>query len=344
MATGRRKAAKKRVSLALQGGGAHGAFTWGALDRLLEDGRLEIEGISGTSAGAMNAAVLADGYCRGGPEAARAALDRFWQRIGEIGRLSPLRGGPLDWWARACGFEPSPSFLAFDAATHLLSPYQFNPLNWHPLRDLLDESIDFALLARESPIRLFISATNARSGKNRVFEQDELSLDVVLASACLPFLFQAVEIGDEAYWDGGYMGNPAIYPLIYGCASPDVVIVQVNPIVREELPTTAPAILDRVNEISFNSTLMREMRAIAFVTRLIDQGHLRHEGYKRMNIHMIEEEEVMRSLGIESKFNPDPRFLETLKDTGRRAAGLWLEAHYEDIGERSSLDIAERFL
>jgi len=340
----RREKPGKTINLALQGGGAHGAFTWGALDRLLEDERLTIEGISGTSAGAMNAAVTAHGYCCGGRDGAREALDRFWRRIGEIGRHSPLRGGPLDWWSRAWGLEPSPSYLAFDAVTRLLSPYQFNPTNWHPLRELLGESIDFALLARESPIRLFVSATNARSGKNRVFEQDELSVEVLLASSCLPFLFQAIEIDGEAYWDGGYMGNPAIYPLIYGCAAPDVVIVQVNPIVREELPTSATGILDRVNEISFNSTLMREMRAIAFVTRLIDEGSLRQQGYKRMNMHMIEEEAVMRCLGIESKLNPDPQLLETLKDTGRRSAGRWLEAHFDDIGERSSLDIAARFL
>ncbi len=332
------------MNLALQGGGAHGAFTWGVLDRLLEQERLVIEGISGTSAGAINAAVLAQGYCGGGPEGARAALGHFWRRIGELGRVSPLQGGPLDWFARAWGIEPSPSHFAFDAATRLLSPYQFNPLNWHPLRGLLAELIDFDQLARACSVKLFISATNVRSGKNRVFDHRELSVDVLLASACLPFLFQAVEIDGEAYWDGGYMGNPAIYPLIYHCAASDVAIVQVNPIAREELPRTAPEILDRVNEVSFNSTLMREMRAIAFVTKLIEEGRLEAKGYKRMNMHMIEAEPEMRSLGIESKLNPDPAFLRQLRDTGRRAAGAWLEAHFEDIGERSTIDIGERFL
>ena len=216
------KAAVRVLNLALQGGGAHGAFTWGVLDRLLEQEGLVIEGISGTSAGAMNAAVLAQGYCSGGPDGARSALDHFWRRIGEIGWISPLKGGPLDWIARAWGIEPSPSYFAFDAATRLLSPYQFNPLNWNPLRKLLAEQLDFDLLARACSVQLFISATNVRSGKNRVFDHTELSVDVLLASACLPFLFQAVEIDGEAYWDGGYMGNPAIYPLIYNCAAKDV--------------------------------------------------------------------------------------------------------------------------
>ena len=336
--------AVKTVNLALQGGGAHGAFTWGALDRLLEDPRLVIEGISGTSAGAINGAVLAQGYAKGGRAGARAALDRFWDQVSQTGRFSPLGRTPLDWLSKVWGQGSSPSFLLFDMLTRFLSPYQLNPLNWHPLREILEAAIDFEALKDPSGVKLFISATNVRSGKNRIFCHDEVSVDVLLASACLPFVFQAVEIDGEPYWDGGYMGNPAIYPLIYRCAAPDIVIIQVNPLTREALPKTAPEILDRVNEISFNSTLLREMRAIAFVTKLIDEGALNPKDYKRLNVHMIEAQDEMSRLGVESKLNTSRDFLDGLRETGRRAANDWLDAHFDDIGERPSIDIGAMFL
>jgi NTE family protein len=307
----------KPLNLALQGGGAHGAFTWGVLDRLLEEPGLAIEGISATSAGAMNAAVMAGGYVEAGRVGARAALDEFWRRVGQLGRFSPLRGGPLDLLATAWNLEPTPTQMAFETLTRVLSPYQFNPLNWHPLRDILSQSIDFGALADSDQIKLFVSATNVRSGKIRVFHHDELNAEVLLASACLPFLFQAVEIDGEAYWDGGYMGNPAIYP---------------------------PEILDRVNEISFNSTLMREMRSIAFVTRLIEQKALDPARYKKMYIHVIEAEAEMGDFGANSKLEASHGFLRRLRDIGRRAAEDWLAAHYADIGVASSIDIEERFL
>ncbi len=332
------------LNLALQGGGAHGAFTWGVLDRLLEEDSLEIEGISATSAGAMNAAVMAQGYVKDGRGGARAALDLFWRRVGEVGRFSPLKGGPLDWFAKSWNIDPTPTELAFENVTRLFSPYQLNPLNWHPLRDIMAEIIDFKALAESERIKLFVSATNVRSGKIRVFHHDELSVEVLLASACLPFLFQAVEIEGEAYWDGGYMGNPAIFPLIYNCLSPDVAIVQINPLTREELPKTASEILDRVNEISFNSTLMREMRAIAFVTRLIEQNALDRTRYKKMHIHLIEAEVEMRELSPGSKLNPTRRFLEELRSIGRAAADRWLAAHLTDVGKASTIDIGEKFL
>jgi NTE family protein len=324
----------KTVNLALQGGGAHGAFTWGALDRLLEDQRLAIEGISGTSAGAINGAVLAQGYAKSGRAGARAALDGFWDQVSQTGRFSPLGRTPLDWLAKTWGHGVSPSFLLFDGLTRFLSPYQLNPFNWHPLREILEDAIDFKALEDPSGIKLFISATNVRSGKNRIFTHDEVSVDVLLASACLPFLYQAVEIDGEPYWDGGYMGNPAIYPLIYHCAAPDIVILQVNPLTREALPKTAPEILDRVNEISFNSTLMREMRAIAFVTKLIDRGALDAKDYKRLNIHMIGAEDEMSRLGVDSKLNTGRDFLAGLRE---------LDAHFDDIGKRPSIDIGEMF-
>ena len=337
------KSGKRPINLALQGGGAHGAFTWGVLDRLLEDEDLEIEGISGTSAGAINAAVLAQGYVEDGRAGARAALHRFWHSVAGLDWLNPLDKLPVDKLAASMGFFPTPSYLFLDAASRLFSPYQVNPFNWHPLRAVLEEQVDFDGL-EASPIKLFVSATTVRSGKNRVFRHDELSADALLASACLPFLFQAVEIDGEAYWDGGYMGNPAIYPLIYHCAAPDVMLVQINPIRREEVPTTAPAILDRINEISFNATLMREMRAIAFVTKLIEDKALDPQHYKKMHIHMVEGGANMSDLSVETKLTTGQAFLDELMAIGRGAAEAWLEAHRGDLGRRSSLDIAHAFL
>ena len=334
----------KALNLALQGGGAHGAFTWGVLDRILQDRRLSIEAISGTSAGAMNAAVLAHGLAEGGRDGARAALDHFWHRVGEVGRFSPLRGGPLDPFAKTWNPGMAPGYVLFEAVTRFLSPYQFNPLNWHPLREILAEQIDFAALNDRAGVKLFISATNVRSGKNRVFGPGEMSVEVLLASACMPLIHQAVEIDGESYWDGGYMGNPAIYPLIYNSASADIAIVQVNPLTRDEVPKTAPEILDRVNEISFNSTLMREMRAVAFVSKLIDQGALDAKTHKRLNIHLIEAEADMKHLGVASKLDADPGFLAKLRAVGQGAADAWLAAHYDDIGRDSTVDIGDKFL
>jgi len=339
----RRKVAARALNLALQGGGAHGAFTWGVLDRLLEEPDLAFDGISGTSAGAMNGAVMVAGLATGGNDGAREALEAFWRRVSEAGRFGPIQRTPLDRAAGNWNLDTSPGYLFFEQMTRMLSPYQFNPGNWHPLREILDQAIDFAAL-RDAPVKLFVSATNVRSGKNRIFDCTELTADVLLASACLPHVFQAVEIDGEAYWDGGFMGNPAIYPLIYECASSDVAIVQVNPIERDTVPTTAPEIVDRLNEISFNSTLMREMRAIAFVTRLIDEGRLGSDHYKRMNVHLIEAEAEMKGLGVSSKLNADWEFLTHLRDVGRTAAQAWLTTHRDDIGERSTVDLAEKFL
>ena len=275
----------KTISLALQSGGAHGAFTWGALDRLLEDERIEIEGISATSAGAMNATVLVYGFATGGRDGARAALAAFWRRLSRTAMTSPLNGSWLDCAFCNHSHRFSPVFVMFDLVTRLFSPYEFNPLNLNPLKDVLEASVDFEALRRSAcPIKLFLSATNVRTGKVKVFERHEIGLQHVLASGCLPFMYQAFEIDGEHYWDGGYMGNPAIFPLIYGCESKDIVVVHINPLEREELPRTAAEILDRVNEISFNSSLMREMRAISFVTRLIDERLIEAGRLKRLFI------------------------------------------------------------
>jgi len=265
------------INLALQGGGSHGAFTWGVLDRLLEDGRLEVEGISGTSAGAMNAAVLAYGLARGGRDGAREMLATFWHRIADAARLSPLQPSPLDRLLSVGNMDLSPSWFLFDNLSRLFSPYELNPLNINPLADVLRDVIDFEWLAEQCAgevVRLFLCATNVKTCKIKVFQGREISAEAVLASACLPFIFHAVEIDGEAYWDGGYMGNPPIFPLIYHTTGSDVLIVQINPINIAEVPKRAPEIMDRINEVSFNSSLMREFRTIAFVTRLIDDGRL----------------------------------------------------------------------
>ncbi len=334
----------KRINLALQGGGAHGAYTWGVLDRLLEEERLEVEAISGTSAGAMNAAVFADGMGRGGREEARRSLDAFWANISRAAQVGPLQPTLFDAASRGWNLDHSAAFVAFDMLTRMLSPYQFNPMNFNPLRDVLTRSVDFKRLEDCRRVKLFISASNVKTGKVRVFKSGEITPDVLLASACLPFLFQAVTIDGEPYWDGGYMGNPAIFPLIYGAESADVVIVQVNPLGCDTMPTTATQIMNRLNEISFNSSLMREMRAIAFVTDLIDEGKLASNQYKRINVHWIEAEKQMRGLGVSSKLNARMDFLLHLKEIGRGVADRWIASHFDAVGQRSTIDIKEMFL
>lgn len=334
----------RTINLALQGGGAHGAFTWGVLDRLLEEPGIAIEGISGTSAGAMNAVALAQGFVEDGPAGARRALDRFWAAIACAGRLSPIQRGPLERLLGLWRMDPSPGYLAFDMFTRMLSPYQFNPMNLNPVRALLEETIDFARVRACRELKLFVSATNVRTGKIRLFTNEELSAGAVMASACLPFLFHAVELDGEHYWDGGYMGNPAIFPLIYGCRSSDVVIVQINPLHRPEVATLAADILNRANEISFNSTLMREMRAVHFVTRLIDEGRLERGRYKRMLVHMIEADAELKPLGASSKLNVEHDFLLHLKEVGRAACSDWLERVLDRLGKESTVDLEATYL
>jgi NTE family protein len=336
---------EKHINLALQGGGAHGAFAWGILDYLLEDGRLGIEAISATSAGAMNAAVCAYGLLQGGPQGAREALAGFWKGISEAGRFGPIQPSLMSYFTGNHSLDDSPSYQMFELMTRLFSPYQFNPSNLNPLRDVLDKHVDFAALrAAKDAIQLKVCATNVETGKIRIFENHELTIEAVLASACLPFLFQSVEIDGEYFWDGGYIGNPAIFPLIYGSQSTDVIIVHINPITRKGCPRTAAEILNRLNEISFNSSLMREMRAIAFVANLIDSGKVKESDMKRMFIHSIRADELMTGLGVSSKLNTDWRFLTMLRDQGRAAASSWLEASYERIGKESTIDLKAEFM
>lgn len=338
----------KPVNIALQGGGAHGAFAWGVLDRLLEDGRLDISAMSATSAGAMNAVVLAYGVSIGGRDGAREKLAEFWKEISAAGELySPVRTLPWEKWLQMFGFQSefSPTFMAFQAMTHLFSPYQLNPYNFNPLKEVLLKVVDFERLAVcNRATRIFISATNVRTGKIKVFGNNELSVEAVLASACLPYIFKAVEIDGEAYWDGGFMGNPAIFPLIYQGVSHDVIIVHINPIERTKIPGTAPEIFDRINEISFNSSLLREMRAIEFITRLIDSEVLDAKEYKRIYVHSIRDDAQMTQLGVATKLNPDWEFLCRLRDAGRRRASEWLDEHYDSVGRTSTLDLQDVFL
>jgi NTE family protein len=330
----------KTINLALQGGGAHGAFTWGVLDRLLEANDLGFEGLSATSAGAMNAAVFAYGLAVDGREGARKALTGYWKRVSDAASLGPLQPSPFDRMLGDHSLNWSPVFSLMGFVTRVLSPYQFNPSDYNPLRDIVEQSIDFEVLQRpDCPVKLFLSATNVRTGKVKVFADKEISAAAVMASACLPTMFHAVEIDGEAYWDGGYMGNPALFPLIYNCKSTDIVIVHINPLFRREVPRNADDIMNRINEISFNSSLMREMRAVSFVTSLITQNRIAGEELPRMLIHSIADDEFMGGLSATSKMNADWDFLIFLRDQGRKCAGDWLAKNYARLGVESSVDI-----
>jgi len=325
------------IDLALQGGGSHGAFTWGVVDRLLEEHWLPIVAISGTSAGAMNAAVLADGWAAGGPEGARAALDAYWKRVSRAAAFSPLQRTPFDRLTGRWTLDWSPAFVAMDLMTRLFSPYDLNPRGFNPLRDILAESIDFARLAR-SPIKLFITATNVRTGRGRIFRNSEITADVLLASACLPTMFQAIEIDGEPYWDGGFAGNPTITPLVRESDAHDSILVQINPRERPEPPRSAAEILNRLNEISFNSPLMKELRMIALLREVADPGKGEGARWAGMRTHRIMTE-MMKDLGYSSKLNAEWEFLTMLRTEGRRAASEFLDAHADDLGHRSTADI-----
>ena len=338
----------KRINLALQGGGSHGAFTWGVIDQLLADGRIGIEGISGTSAGSMNAVVYAWGNFSGGRDGARAALERFWKTVSSSAdRYSPLHATPWERFSHSRSDDNAFAFEAFKMITNAFSPYQLNPLNFNPLLDILNEQIDFKALNTCRQTKLFLSATNVRTGQIRVFNTREVTAQSVMASACLPQLFQAVEIDGEPYWDGGYMGNPALFPLFYDTEARDVLIVHINPIEREGTPTTPAEIYNRVNEISFNSSLIKEFRAIAFVQKMHDEGWLKPEFSDQMKyvlIHSLRADRVLADLSIASKFSSDWDFLLDLRERGRAAAAEWLEQHFADLGVRSTVDLRAEFL
>ena len=328
--------AEKTVALALQGGGAHGAFTWGVLDALIEDGRLGFEAITGASAGAMNAVVMVDGWLEDGPEGARRALERFWREVSLDGDLWPSQrkalSGVFEFWAN----NPVVEFWSRAFRT---SPYASNPLNYNPLRKVLAAQVDFERLRAADTAGVFVSATNVWTGKLAVFEREALNVDHLMASACLPTVFQAVEIDGVPYWDGGYLGNPPLYPLYRGAETRDIVLVQINPVERRETPRTPQEIQDRLNEITFNANLMRELRAIDFVDHLIEEGVLGRGEYKSQYVHRIDGTGALDDYQASSRLDARWRVFERLRDKGRGAARAWLADNYEGIGRACTLDL-----
>ena len=338
----------KRINLALQGGGALGAYTWGALDRILEDDRLDIEAISGASAGAMNAVVLCDGLVAGGAEGARKALRRFWEGVARAGESSPYRRAPWQAMLQSSMGPWGEAFAApwtawWNALAGASNPYDSNPLNLNPIRDVLEEMVDFDRVQACRTVQLYVAATHVETGRVRLFTNAEMTAQHVLASACLPQLFQAVEIDGEHFWDGGYMGNPPLFPLFDHPRSQDILIVQINPIERPGVPRTAIDIAARVNEVTFNASLLRELRSIEFVSRLLDQGRLEEGPYKKMLIHAVSDDPALLPLGANAKMNTDMSFFETLFAFGRQSCGAWIDAHFDDLGVRSTVDLRAMF-
>jgi NTE family protein len=362
----------QKINLALQGGGSHGAFTWGVLDQLLEDGRLSLEGISGTSAGAMNAVALAHGlalgekngksgrgkagnggtdgegheggYSESQREAARAFLAKFW---GDISALDGVGNWQRGVWGMLLGgwsLERVPTNVFADAASHWFSPYQTNPLDINPLRTWLEREIDFERLAAQRSLKVFVSATRVSNGKAEIFSGKRLTAAAVMASACLPMLFQAVEIEGERYWDGGYSGNPALHPLIYQCESRDIMLVQINPLHREGHPSTAAQILDRVNELTFNASLLAQMRAIDFVKRMLAEERLDAKRYKDVLLHRIDGGEALEAYPASSKMQADAALIKDLFELGRTCTQRWLARHFEAIGKQGTVNIARDYL
>jgi len=339
------------IDLALQGGGSHGAFTWGVLDRLLEDPDLRIGGLSGTSAGAMNAVVLASGYGSGGRQGARQALSVFWEAIGRAGSRSPWGQTPLD-----ALFEPwlpngSPMLKFFDVMSRLISPYQLNPWNINPLRNLVEKHVDFDVIRSLEEPKLFVNATNVSTGHNRIFRNADINLDAVLASACLPVLFHAVEIENEAYWDGGYVANPALLPLIAESEPHDLILIQINPVERPGIPRTAHDIIDRINEISFNSSLNQELRSVALIKRLLKEEEVSGHSYKAplfaridsLFLHRIEAQKEMRPLGASSKLSSNWSLISRLHDIGYQTADTWLTENRQSLGQRSTIELLDDY-
>ena len=335
--------ATKRINLALQGGGAHGAFTWGVLEQLLGDERLEIEGISGTSAGAVNAVMLADGLARGGRQEAQKRLADFWRAASSTGNLPLLQREVMQRLLSFTPLEGSPVQAWFDAMSRYFSPYDVNPLNINPLKDLIEKFVDFERLRNQTDLQIFISATNVQTGRVRVFPREKITADAVMASACLPTMFRAVEIDDVPYWDGGYLGNPVIFPFFRTTTTEDVLVVQINPLVRQATPTSSGEIMNCINEITFNSSLIDEYRAIDFVGRLIDQGRLpRGTGpgqYRRINVHRIVLDRFGTHFDAFSKLSTDYDFFDMLHVSGVRAARRFLDEHFDDIGKKSTVDL-----
>jgi NTE family protein len=341
--TSKRPPKRKKINLAMQGGGAHGAFTWGVIDHLLDDDRIEIEGISGASSGAMNAIMLADGLARGGPPEAKKRLADFWRAVSIGGNLPTFQRAVVERLFSFMPLEGSPAALWFETVSRFFSPYDVNPLNINPLKDVIERFVDFDALQKCEHLQLFISATNVHTGVLHIFPREKINADAVMASACLPLLFRAVEIDGVPYWDGGYLGNPVIFPFFSTTETEDVLVVQVNPLSRSTVPQSSQEILNRLNEITFNSSLQSEFRAIEFVGRLIDQGRLPHGTepgeYRRIKVHRIVLDGEGKNYTAASRGTNDFDFFQLLHDNGRRAARRFLDEHFDDIGVKSTIDL-----
>jgi NTE family protein len=335
---------KKKVAIALQGGGSHGAFTWGVMDALLEDDRIEIEGVSGTSAGGMNATAIIQGLLKNGNKGAREMLKIYWTKLGEMGKKSPLQFNANEKKVNHYDLSSNPTFQLMNLMGTFLSPYQTNPHNKHPMRPLVDEIFDFPLLQKAKDHKLFLCATHIASGKLKIFTGKEITPDTLLASACVPSLFQAIEVDGDFYWDGGFIGNPAIYPLIYNCKTPDVIVIQIRRVHDPIVPRTVHDINNRLGEITQNACLTREMRAIAFISQLIDDGIIPPGKIKKLNMHLIRDDAFFGSLDRATGFSSDPDFLAYLFGQGRKCGKKWIEQHFEGVGNRTTADLAEDFV
>lgn len=334
----------KRVNLALQGGGSHGAYTWGVLDALLADERFSVEGVCGTSAGGMNATAVAMGLIKGGNQGARDLLRAFWTKLGESGKHSLLKPNPVKKMVKNFDISDEPVYLMMQHMMGILSPYQFNPTNKHPLEPIIDELFDFKALRKSKDVKLFLCATQVASGKLKVFTGEELEKEALLASACVPTLFQAREVNGEFYWDGGFIGNPALYPLIYNCESPDILTIQIRRVHDSKIPTTVHDISNRLGEITQNSCLVREMRAIKFITDLIDQGIVPHGKLKRLYMHMIRDDGFFGSIDRASGFCADPEFLDFLFRAGHAMGKKWLAENFDSLGKKTTAQLEHDFI
>ena len=336
---------QKPIAVALQGGGSHGAYSWGVMDRLLEDGRFKIEGLTGTSAGGMNAVAVAQGLLKGSQQAARDELRNFWTEISKVGKHSSLNNrGPIDKMLGKYTMYNSPGFLIFDLLSRMFSPYELNPAGTDPLRDTITKCFDFDALRKDDAVKVYLCATHVFTGKLKIFSNKDLKPEALLATACLPSIHSAVTVDGEYYWDGGFIGNPVFFPLIYNCETPDIIMIQLNPTVREKLPTSAREIADRLNEITNNASVVREMRAVSFISDLIDQGMLDSKKVKRVHMHVIEDEATFQDLGWSSKLNTEWEFLTHLFEKGRLAADKWIKENYEHVGHKTTALIKEHFV
>ena len=329
----------RMVSLALQGGGSHGAYTWGVLDRLLDEDSIEIEAISGTSAGGMNAAVMIDGYIKNGKDGAKKALKDFWTAISELGKYSPVNNPPLQNITRDWNLDSNPTFIMLDIFTRLFSPYQSNPMNINPLRDLIEEMIDFNALQNSNLIDLFVTATSVTTGQPHVFHHKEITSETLMASACLPSMFQAVKVKDDYYWDGGYAGNPSIWPLTYKSKTSDIIVVVINPVLRKAIPKNGNEVINRLNEIAFNASLIAEIRSIHLINKLIDKKYITTDKYRTLHMHLLEAAQEMLELNASSKLNTSWDFFVYLHNLGRKSADTWLKKHFTSLGVKSSADV-----